>query len=186
MPFCLISQAQQYTSWEVEYQAFGNYSFYGDKFYIKSQNPNMQTDDVQFKSYSSYISRLFTNKSATRVYNEAEANIIVYVYCSISGPYEERGVYNTPQVSIPSGNYVWTFGGPRTYSITHYKRDLGLNVYNKNGDNLWKINAHSEGGSNDYSYVLPLICYAIRNVVGNSGSNKVELTDYDAAARFFR
>lgn len=181
----LLCHALQYTNWIVEYQASGNYNFVGDRFYIKSQTQNMSSDDVLFKYYASFVAKLFNNKSATRVYSESEANVIIYLYCSISGPHQESGVYYTPQVSIPVNGVIFNYGAPRTYTNLYYCRDLVINAYDKSGQNKWKINVRSVGGSNDYSYVLPLMCYAIRNQIGYSGSDKVTLTDYDGARRFF-
>ena len=171
--------AQKYV---VNYQTYGNYNFYGKTIFLESSTKGLTTDDIEFREYSKYIGKLFSFNGASMTLDRSNANVIVYVCCAISEP--QKDVYNSPTVSIPSGNYVWRFGGPRTY--TSYTRYLELKAYTtSDSNNVWKATITSSGSSGDYSSILPVLCFSIRNSIGKASNNEIE-TNETIVNNFYR
>ncbi len=155
-------------------------------YWLLPANKAINTDDLQFKEYASYVGRALIKQGFVPAESPEEANVGIFLAYGVSDP-------QNLQYSVPRMTYSSQHGsGSTMYSGTYttYSRYMTLNAvdldeYRQTGKfaQLWKTTVASRGSSDDLRLVFPTLVAASAQYLATDTGKRVEVKIYETDER---
>lgn len=167
------------------------------RFVVLPDNPNGNTQDLQFIEFKGYIEKILANRGYSKAASLQDSDLVMFLSYGVGAPEVHQYTYDVPIWN--DWNYYYPYrmsrynrgfypgfaaGGysQRIETYTTFRRYLALEacetgayLHQQQRKQLWKTSVQSSGASNDLRLVFPYMAAAMQAYLGSNTGHMITL-----------